>query len=67
MGFNVFLLGQVSPLAYERFGLWTAACVAIYFLYCGAASYNKAARAAGELPTQIAAVELPDQAPADAK
>lgn len=30
---NTFLLGQLDQLAYERFGIWTAAITAIYILY----------------------------------
>lgn len=44
MAFNVFLLGQLGTPAYERFGIWTAVCIAGYFLYSGAASFNKAQR-----------------------
>jgi len=30
---NTFLLGQLDKLAYERFGIWTAAVTAVYVLY----------------------------------
>lgn len=33
VGLNTFLLGQLNAKAYERFGIWTAVCVAIYVFY----------------------------------
>jgi hypothetical protein len=30
---NTFLMGQLQPLAYVRFGVWTAMCVVGYLLY----------------------------------
>lgn len=33
VGLNTFLLGQLPKLSYERFGIWTAACIGIYLLY----------------------------------
>ncbi|GBF96644.1 cationic amino acid transporter [Raphidocelis subcapitata] len=60
MAFNIFLLGQLSDKAYERFGIWTAVCIAGYFLYSGAASYNKAQRDASALPLRTRATALDD-------
>ena len=58
MALNVFLIGQLNPLAYLRFLAWTGACVACYALYAGAASWNKAQRDASSLPLRVPATSL---------
>jgi amino acid transporter len=60
MAFNIFLLGQLSDKAYERFGIWSAVCIAGYFLYSGASSFNKAQRNASGLPLRTQATALDD-------
>jgi amino acid transporter len=54
MMFNIFLIGQLSVLAFERFGIWSAACIAVYLLYSATAAYNKAERHSSKLPRQAA-------------
>jgi len=41
---NTFLMGQLTVHSYERFGIWCAACLAIYILYGMHASYSKSKR-----------------------
>lgn len=58
MAFNIFLLGQLGELAYERFGIWTAVTIATYFMYSAASSWNKAQRDSSKLPLAVPATQL---------
>jgi APA family basic amino acid/polyamine antiporter len=59
MVLNIFLIGQLSTLAFERFGIWCAACTGMYFLYSGLAAHTKAEHDKTELPT-TKAIDLAD-------
>lgn len=58
MAFNLFLLGQLGKLAYERFGIWTACCIAMYLLYSSISSNNKRSKDGESLPVGVQATDL---------
>ncbi|TKW29693.1 hypothetical protein SEVIR_3G413000v4 [Setaria viridis] len=45
---NIFLLGSIDAASFVRFGVWTAALLAYYFLFGLHASYDTAKALAGE-------------------
>lgn len=62
---NIFLLGQVPSgvVAYRRFGIWVAACVALYLVFGMLASNSRDQKRNAQLPRAVTDEKVPPYAP----